>query len=99
MAYELIYHHPTALGHLDASTVVKLGRGLDSWGAVDAFGDRCAGAQRNEVYAFSKEGGRSTVPLFALDQPVLDKEKLKRDVVAHLKACGHPEGEECGCED
>jgi ABC-type nitrate/sulfonate/bicarbonate transport system substrate-binding protein len=34
-----------------------------------------------------------------MDQPVLDKEKLKQDVVAHLKACGHPEGEECGCED
>ena len=34
-----------------------------------------------------------------MDQPVLDKEQLKKDVVAHMKACGHPEGEECGCED
>ncbi|HET7864109.1 MAG TPA: putative Ig domain-containing protein, partial [Burkholderiaceae bacterium] len=31
-----------------------------------------AGSLRNEVYRFSKDGGRSTTPLFVLDSPVLD---------------------------
>ena len=31
-----------------------------------------AGAQRNEVFRFAKEGGRSTTPLFTLDSAVLD---------------------------
>ncbi|MDB5858608.1 MAG: hypothetical protein JWQ76_2297, partial [Ramlibacter sp.] len=31
-----------------------------------------AGTRRNEVFAYGKDGGRSTVPLFTLDQPVLD---------------------------
>ncbi|MFN4116304.1 MAG: hypothetical protein ACK4F7_07375, partial [Inhella sp.] len=31
-----------------------------------------AGAQRNEVFRFAKEGGRSTQPLFTLDSAVLD---------------------------
>ncbi|MES2942355.1 MAG: hypothetical protein V4772_05745, partial [Pseudomonadota bacterium] len=31
-----------------------------------------AGALRNEVFSFTKEGGRSTTPLFTLTEPVLD---------------------------
>jgi ABC-type nitrate/sulfonate/bicarbonate transport system substrate-binding protein len=34
-----------------------------------------------------------------MDAPVPDRARLEKDVVAHLKACGHPEGEDCGCED
>jgi 3-methyladenine DNA glycosylase AlkD len=36
-AYELIQHHPEALGSLDATALEKLGSGNDSWGGVDAF--------------------------------------------------------------
>ena len=37
VAYELIYHHPAAMAMLDEQEVLRLGAGLDSWGAVDAF--------------------------------------------------------------
>ena len=37
VAYELIYHHPAAMAMLDEKEVLRLGAGLDSWGAVDAF--------------------------------------------------------------
>jgi len=37
VAYELIYHHSAALAMLDEQEVLRLGAGLDSWGAVDAF--------------------------------------------------------------
>jgi 3-methyladenine DNA glycosylase AlkD len=43
VAYELVYHHPGALSALDPAQVVRLGRGLDSWGAVDAFGRYVSG--------------------------------------------------------
>ena len=36
-SYELIQHHPEALGSLDATALEKLGSGNDSWGEVDAF--------------------------------------------------------------
>jgi hypothetical protein len=31
-----------------------------------------AGAERNEVFAFGKDGGHSVTPLFTLDQPIMD---------------------------
>jgi ABC-type nitrate/sulfonate/bicarbonate transport system substrate-binding protein len=34
-----------------------------------------------------------------IEEPPLDRARLEKDVVTHLKACGHPEGEDCGCED
>jgi 3-methyladenine DNA glycosylase AlkD len=37
VAYELVHHHRGARSMLDAAAVKQLGRGLDSWGAVDAF--------------------------------------------------------------
>lgn len=37
MAYELIYCHREALASLRAKDLERLGRGLDSWGAVDTF--------------------------------------------------------------
>jgi 3-methyladenine DNA glycosylase AlkD len=38
MAYELVANHPEARNGLRARDVEALGRGLDSWGAVDTFG-------------------------------------------------------------
>jgi 3-methyladenine DNA glycosylase AlkD len=43
VAYELAYHHPSGSSQLDATTVQHLGAGLDSWGAVDAFGRYISG--------------------------------------------------------
>jgi 3-methyladenine DNA glycosylase AlkD len=43
MAYELVQHHPAALAALDAKKLEALGRGLDSWAAVDCFSCYLAG--------------------------------------------------------
>jgi hypothetical protein len=43
VAYELVYHHQPALMALDPERVERLGRGLDSWGATDAFGRYISG--------------------------------------------------------
>jgi 3-methyladenine DNA glycosylase AlkD len=43
VAYELVLHHPEAGQHLDGRAVARLGRGLDSWGAVDCFSCYIAG--------------------------------------------------------
>jgi 3-methyladenine DNA glycosylase AlkD len=43
VAYELVYHHRAARSMLDVAAVEQLGRGLDSWGAVDAFARYIAG--------------------------------------------------------
>ncbi|HSK95213.1 MAG TPA: DNA alkylation repair protein [Euzebyales bacterium] len=43
VAYELVYHHRDARGRLDGDRVVRLGRGLDDWAAVDAFGRYVSG--------------------------------------------------------
>jgi 3-methyladenine DNA glycosylase AlkD len=43
MAYELMHYHPTALHRLSARELENLGRGLDSWGAVDTFSIYLAG--------------------------------------------------------
>jgi 3-methyladenine DNA glycosylase AlkD len=37
VAYELVCHHGPALASLGESELLRLGRGLDSWGAVDCF--------------------------------------------------------------
>jgi 3-methyladenine DNA glycosylase AlkD len=42
-AYELIRHHASALGHLNAWQLEQLGRGIASWGAVDCFAVYLAG--------------------------------------------------------
>jgi 3-methyladenine DNA glycosylase AlkD len=43
VAYELVYHHPGGLDVLDVFDVERLGRGLDNWGSVDAFGCSISG--------------------------------------------------------
>jgi 3-methyladenine DNA glycosylase AlkD len=37
-AYELVQHHHEASRSLNSSRLMQLGKGLDSWGDVDAFG-------------------------------------------------------------
>jgi 3-methyladenine DNA glycosylase AlkD len=51
VAYELVYNHPGALAALDLRLVERLGRGIDSWGAVDAFGRYISGPawQRDQI--------------------------------------------------
>ncbi|MCA1573196.1 MAG: DNA alkylation repair protein [Acidobacteria bacterium] len=43
VAYELVQHHKPAFGSLNARSLEELGRGLDSWGAVDSFACYLAG--------------------------------------------------------
>ncbi len=43
VAYELVHYHRGALASLRAGDLEQLGRGLDSWGAVDAFACYLAG--------------------------------------------------------
>jgi DNA alkylation repair enzyme len=43
VAYELVAFHPGGLACLDAGRVERLGRGMDGWGEVDAFGCIVAG--------------------------------------------------------
>jgi 3-methyladenine DNA glycosylase AlkD len=38
VGYELLYHHPGGLATLGVDEVERLGRGMDDWGSVDAFG-------------------------------------------------------------
>ncbi|HKQ02000.1 MAG TPA: DNA alkylation repair protein [Actinomycetes bacterium] len=38
VAYELLSHHPGALGRLGVEEVERLGEGMGDWGSVDAFG-------------------------------------------------------------
>jgi 3-methyladenine DNA glycosylase AlkD len=51
VAYELIRHHDGAAGLIDARTLARLGRGMDSWDAVDCFGIYLSGPawQRRRV--------------------------------------------------
>ncbi len=78
VAYELVYHHPGALAALDLRLVERLGRGIDSWGAVDAFGRYISGPAWQQgqipdeaVYGWTQSPDRwwrraalvSTVPL------------------------------------
>jgi 3-methyladenine DNA glycosylase AlkD len=37
IAYELVCHHPATLAGLGEKELLRLGRGLDSWAAVDTF--------------------------------------------------------------
>jgi 3-methyladenine DNA glycosylase AlkD len=43
IGYELVLHHPAALGLVDASTVERFAGTLGSWGDVDQFGTLLAG--------------------------------------------------------
>jgi 3-methyladenine DNA glycosylase AlkD len=43
VAYELVYNHGGALAALDLERVERLGDGIDSWGATDAFGRYVSG--------------------------------------------------------
>lgn len=43
VAYELIHHHPSALFHLNAWQLKRLGKGIASWGEVDTFAVYLAG--------------------------------------------------------
>src|SRR2546426_116618 len=43
VGYELVLHHKQALKSLDARKLERLGKGIDSWGAVDTFACYLAG--------------------------------------------------------
>jgi 3-methyladenine DNA glycosylase AlkD len=43
VAYELLFHHPTALAAIDANAIERLAGRLTDWGSVDAFGTLAAG--------------------------------------------------------
>jgi 3-methyladenine DNA glycosylase AlkD len=43
IAYELLHHHPTALEHVNARLLKRLGQGLASWGAVDCYASYISG--------------------------------------------------------
>lgn len=43
VAYELLRNHEGAFGGLDAGELEALGRGMDSWGAVDSFARTLSG--------------------------------------------------------
>ena len=43
VAYELIRHHKTTFESLTDETIERIGRGLDSWQSVDAFGCTLSG--------------------------------------------------------
>jgi 3-methyladenine DNA glycosylase AlkD len=48
IAYELVQHHPATMAGLKRQTLEKLGKGIDSWAAVDCFSCYLAGpAWRN----------------------------------------------------
>jgi 3-methyladenine DNA glycosylase AlkD len=51
VAYELVYNHAAALAALSLERVERLGRGIDSWGATDAFGRYISGPawQRRQI--------------------------------------------------
>lgn len=78
IAYELVQHHRATLASLDGPTLEKLGRGMDSWVAVDCFACYLAGPAWRErqigesvVRRWSRSGDRwwrraalvATVPL------------------------------------
>jgi 3-methyladenine DNA glycosylase AlkD len=77
-AYELVSHHPAAPASLTRDDVERLGRGINTWGDVDAFGCYIAGPAFREghirpvdVRRWARSGDRwwrraalvSTVPL------------------------------------
>lgn len=43
VAYELLHHHPTALEHVNARLLERLGQGIASWGAVDCYASYISG--------------------------------------------------------
>jgi 3-methyladenine DNA glycosylase AlkD len=78
IAYELLYHHREALAGLGRRDIIQLGRGMDSWDAVDMFGCLVSGPTWREhqvseafIHAWARSNDRwrrraalvSTVPL------------------------------------
>jgi 3-methyladenine DNA glycosylase AlkD len=43
IAYELVRHHPSTFARVTDRTMARLGKGIDSWGSVDAFARILAG--------------------------------------------------------
>jgi hypothetical protein len=63
IAYELIRHHKGAAGLMDAPALARLGRGMDSWDAVDCFGIYLSGpAWRSGLIADSVIHGWARSP-------------------------------------
>ena len=54
VGYEFVLHHKQALKSLDATTVERLGKGIDSWGAVDTFACYVAGPAWREQQVADK---------------------------------------------
>ncbi len=58
LTYELVHHHDPSMSSLDARTVRRLGRGIGSWGDVDAFACLVAGPAWREGRLQDAEVGR-----------------------------------------
>lgn len=104
VAYELVHYHPGALSSLNSDLVVRLGRGLDSWESVDAFGRYISGPawQRGLVadeliQGWSAASDRwwrraalvSTVPL---KPPVRGRDQRRVTHARHLPTACHGPG-------
>ena len=101
VAYELLYQHPSRLSSLGIEEVEHLGRGLDSWGAVNAFARDISGPawQRGFISAVAihrwaaspdrfwrRAALVSTVPLNLRAAGGTGDTKRTLDVCAHLAA-------------
>lgn len=49
VAYELVLHHPAAIGSLNRKSLQELGQGISDWGTVDAFACYLAGLAWREA--------------------------------------------------
>ncbi len=56
--YELVHHHAPAMGLLNAEVLTGLGRGMASWGEVDAFACYLSGVAWREGRIHDAEIGR-----------------------------------------
>lgn len=54
VGYEIVLHHKQALLSLDAKKLERLGKGIDSWGAVDTFACYVAGPAWREQQVADK---------------------------------------------
>jgi len=61
LTYELVHHHAPTLASLEARSVRRLGRGIGSWGDVDAFACLVAGPAWREGRVPDAEVGRWAV--------------------------------------
>jgi hypothetical protein len=58
VTYELVHHHPPAMRLLNAEVLVELGRGMASWGEVDAFACYLSGVAWREGGITDREVAR-----------------------------------------